>query len=107
MRTLDVLKRPNWEIVKGGYWLNARDLGISGEWEDKWDCFIGILKHDGITLTPTKDAFVWSWNKKNRVLIATVAYNFLIRNGKQLKHNWWYKGLWKWNISTKLKCFGG
>ena len=40
MRTLDVLKRPKWEILKFCFLLNARDLGLSGQWEDKWDTFI-------------------------------------------------------------------
>ena len=50
MRTLDVLKRPNWAILKGGYWLNARDLGLTGQWIDKWDSFIEILKHAALIL---------------------------------------------------------
>ena len=105
MRTLDVLKRPKWEILKGGYWLNARYLGLSGQWVDKWDTFIGTLKHAGITLTSEKDTLVWYGSNKNGVLTTKLTYDFLIRNDKILEHSWWYKGLWKWNIPTKLKCF--
>ena len=44
MRTMDVMMRSKWAILKGGYWLNARDPGLSGKWAVKWDFYIEIMK---------------------------------------------------------------
>ena len=43
MRTMDVLMGPKWGILKGGYWLNVGDPGLSGKWEVKWNSYIEIL----------------------------------------------------------------
>ena len=79
MKTLNVMVRPKWAIFKGGYWLNAIDLGLSGQWADKWDSYNEVLKIVGIKLSNEKDTLVLSENKKNGVLTAKLAYEFMIK----------------------------
>ena len=71
--------RPKWAILKGGYWLNARDLELSGQWKDKWDSYIEVMKIAGIKIDNEKDTLVWSKNKKNGVLTTKLAYEFMIK----------------------------
>ena len=54
MKTMDVLQRPKWAILKGGYWLNVRDLGLSGHRVVQWDTYIENLKFSGIKLNSEK-----------------------------------------------------
>ena len=90
---MDVLKRPKWAILKGGYWLNARYLGLNGQWAVKWDSYIENLKIACIKLSIEKDTLVWSGNMKNGELAAKLAYEFMIRKDNILEHTWWSKGL--------------
>ena len=54
MKTLNVMVRSKWAILKGGYQLNAIDMGLSGQWADKWDSYNEVLKIAGINLRMKK-----------------------------------------------------
>ena len=95
MRTMYVLTRPEWDILKGGYWLNAIELGLNGHWAVKWDPYIGNLKNACFKLGAERDTLVWSGNKKNGELTAKLAYDLMIRKYNILEHTWWSKGLSK------------
>ena len=44
LTTLDQINRPKWSILKGGYWFNPRDVGLTSEWALRWDNYINVLK---------------------------------------------------------------
>ena len=94
MKTLDKLKRPNWSVFKGGYQLNARDLGLTSEWVMQWNSYIEILKEDGASVKAYNEKFVCPKNKKIGIITAKLAYEFIAKNWSKLEQRWWYKYLW-------------
>ena len=105
MNTLDLLKRPKWVVLKGGYWLDAKDMGLNDIWVVQWETFTDKLNSAGIKLNSEIDTLVWTENKTNGIITTKLAFEYIIRNGTNSEQRCWYNWLWKWNIAQKLKCF--
>ena len=105
MDTLDLLKRPKWVVLKGGYWLDAKDMGLNDIWVVQWETFTDKLNSGRIELNSEIDTLVWTENKTNGIITTKLAYEYIIRNGINSEQRCWYNWLWKWNIAQKLKCF--
>ena len=43
LSTLNKIRRPPWEILKGGYWFMSKYLGFTGIWEELCDSYIHNL----------------------------------------------------------------
>ena len=93
--------------LKGSYQLNERDLALNGEWDLQWYSYIEILKDVGVRIKAENDKLVYTKNKKNGIITAKLAYEFITKNWSKEKKIWWYKNPWKWNLPKKLKCFFG
>ena len=104
---VDMVIKLKWSILKGGYLLNARDLGLSGECAMHWEPYIEIVKEAWVRFKVENDKLVWVENKKNDIITAKLAYEFMAKNWSKAEQRWWYKNLWKWNIPQKLKCSSG
>jgi hypothetical protein len=44
-------------------WIDANQLGLSGDLATEWNNYILNLKSSGITLNNSNDKIVWSWNR--------------------------------------------
>ena len=88
MNTLDKLKRPKWPVLKGGYQLNERDLGLNGEWDLQWDSCIEILKDVWVRIKRENHKLVWINNKKNGIITAKLAYEFMAKNWSKAEQRW-------------------
>ena len=95
MKTMDILKRPKWYVLKGVYWLNTRDLGLTSIWVVQGDSSIENLKYVRVQLKTGNDILVWPENKKDGTITAKMAYDYLIRNGNKYGQRWWFKQLWE------------
>ena len=62
-KTIDQIKRPKWSVLKGGYWLNARDVDLTSEWDLKW-LYIDALKEERVKMKAEEDKLAWPEKKK-------------------------------------------
>jgi hypothetical protein len=86
-------------------WIDANQLGLSGDLATEWNNFLLILKSSGITLNNTNDKIVWSWNKAMGTITANLAYQSISNNYHKERTRWWFKSIWKVNIPSKITCF--
>jgi hypothetical protein len=73
----------------------------------EWNDYITILWSSGISLNNTRDKIVRPWNKATGVVTANLAYKSITFINILDENRWWYKVIWKVNISGKLICFFG
>ena len=55
LKTLAQIKHPRWSLLKGGYWFDSKDIGLTGIWADLWDRYINTLNFGGIRLRSEDD----------------------------------------------------
>ena len=102
--TLNQIKRPRWVVLKGGYWLNSKDIGFSFiRFQNGIIILIRYLSI-GIKLNDYEDRIVWVWDKKYGDITTKIAYEAIINSISTSDHRWWYRKLWNWTIPRKSKC---
>jgi len=60
-------------------WIDANQLGLSGEFTVEWNSYITNLKRNGVTLNNTNEKIVWSWNKAIGTITYDLAYQCIDR----------------------------
>ena len=60
-----------------GYWLTAEDLELGGEWKLLWDKYISGLEHGKIRLNHLHDSLIWTHNRQNGDITATLGYDLV------------------------------
>jgi hypothetical protein len=74
-------------------WINANQLGLTGNLSNEWNNFITMLKSNGVSLNNSNDKIVWSWNKAFGSVVADLTYQCIASNSHNGVSRWWYKSI--------------
>ena len=88
-----------------GYWFNADDLDLCGDWKFVWDQYIRGLEYSRIRLKDSRDSLLWSYNKYIGPITAAKGYESIISNSSFEMWNYVSDSLWSLNIPIKIACF--
>ena len=79
--------------MKGGYWLNARDVDLTSEWDLKW-LYIDTLKEERVKMEAEEDKLAWPEKKKIGIITAKLAYDLIAKRWIKEDNKWWFKKQW-------------
>ena len=51
---------------------------MGGVWKYEWNNYIYGLNHSGIRLNETSDSLLWTHNKKNQKVTASLVYELIV-----------------------------
>ena len=53
-------------------------LNLKEQYQEEWPQYVKLLRTCGFSLLDSEYTLVWSWNTKNWVIIAKLAYDLLL-----------------------------
>ena len=80
LSTVNKIRRPSWEVLKGGYWFMSKDLVFTCISADIWVIYIHNVNVVGIIFSYKEDKLSSSWNKETRKVTAKEAYSAIVHS---------------------------
>ena len=79
---LHQIKDNSLNLLGGTCWKYANSLNLNSQFKEEWINFIKSLRLCGIALVNRQDSLLWSWNTKNGILSAKLAYEAITFEAK-------------------------
>ena len=87
------------------YWLSADDLELGGVWKYEWNNYMSSLNHRGIRLKDTSGSLLWTHNKKDGKVTASLVHDLIVKTYLVSIQNKFSSCIWLFKIPLKIKCF--
>ena len=81
------------------------DLNVLLQTMEEWNYFILSLAQPRISFVDRDGVLVWEPNGITCEFTVKLAYEVLVDKRRKLDIKWWYKSLWKINMTLKVNCF--
>ena len=105
LSTLNKIRRPSWEVLKGGYWFMSKDLAFTCISADIWVIYIHNLNVAGIIFSYKEDKLSSYWNEETRKVTAKEAYSPIVHSLSSYNVKCWNSKPWQCKLPLKAKCF--
>jgi len=85
-------------------WKSVEELGLKGDKEENWKCYVGNLRSNFIFLQEEEvDSLCWSKNSQSGKYTVKLGYKALAEEAFSGEKQWWWPTIWSMHAPLKMK----